>query len=139
MIKDGIVEKDRVQPNCVTLMQQEFVEYVGGESLTHAYPVLEIFSNPKMGMQGGFISAAFDNTFGALVYMTISHLEIATMDLNVNFHKPIHVNDKLIVTAYVKYQGNTRIHLTGEAYDMEKNLIATATSNFYILKSSAKK
>jgi acyl-coenzyme A thioesterase PaaI-like protein len=139
MIKDGIIGKDRAQPNCVTLMQQEFVEYVVGERLTHAYPVLDIFSNPRGGMQGGFISAAFDNTFGAMVVLLINHLEIVTVDLNVNFHKPIYLNDKLIVTAYIKSQGNTRIHLIGDAYDGNKNLIATATANFYILKNGAKK
>lgn len=128
----GIIEIPR--PNCVTLMQQEFVEYVVGERLTHAYPVLEIFANQRSGMQGGFISAAFDNTFGMLTYMVLGHLQIATVDLNVSYHKPIYINDKLIITAYIKSQGKTLIHLTGEAHDKENNLIATATSNFYILR-----
>lgn len=134
MIKDGIIEEKRNIPKCVTLMEQEFIEYIAGKSMTHAYPVLEIYANQRGGMQGGFISAAFDNTFGGLVYIITNCLEMATIDLNVSYHKPIYLDDKLIITAYIKSQGKTLIHLTGEAYDSSKNLIATANSNYFIYK-----
>lgn len=134
MVGDEIISGLESRPNCVKLMQQEFVEYITGEKLTHAYPVLEIFANPRGGMQGGFISAAFDNTIGSLVCMVVKHMEFTTIDLNVSYHKPIYVNDKLTTTAYIKSQGKTIIHLTGEAYDKQKNLIATATSKYFIFK-----
>lgn len=134
MIEDGIIEKGWNRPKCVTLMKQKFVEYVVGKSITHVYPVAEEYSNQAGGMQGGLISAAFDNTFGVLVWAITNRQEMATLDLNVSFHKPIYLNDKLIITAYIKSRGKTLIHLLGEAYDSKKNLIATANSNYYLFK-----
>jgi uncharacterized protein (TIGR00369 family) len=138
MVADGILQPV-ASPNCVELMQREFIEYVVGESVTCAYPVLEIYSNPRKAMQGGFISAAFDNTFGALVYLVTQKIEMATIDLCVNYHKPIFENDKLEVVVYIKSLGKTIINLVGEAYDNEKNLIATATTNMIILDRSKEK
>ncbi|MGI5921002.1 MAG: PaaI family thioesterase [Syntrophomonadaceae bacterium] len=137
MVEDGIIDDIETKPNCVLFMKQEFVEYVVGESATYAYPVLEVYANPRGGMQGGFISAAFDNTFGALVHMITKHLQIVTLNLNVSYHKPIYVNDKLIVTAFLKSNGKTIMHLIGEAYDTHQNLIATATSSFFLLAPKA--
>ena len=133
MVADGIVEKTDIRVNCVELMKREFVEYVVGESLTCAYPVLKIYSNMRKSMQGGFISAAFDNTFGALVYFFTKKAEMASIDLYVNYHRPIFENDKLTVTAYLKSKGKTIIHLVGEAYNMENKLIATSNTNIMLL------
>ena len=134
MIEAGIIEKNRSPSNCVVLMEREFIEYVVGESATYAYPVLEIFSNPRKAMQGGFIAAAFDNTFGGLVYLATKHIEMATIDLSVNYHKPIFENDQLTITAYLKSPGKTIIHLIGEAFNSKKELIATATTNILLLR-----
>lgn len=134
LVADGFVkEEDGVQ--CVQVMQQEFIEYVVGGSLTCAYPVLEMYSNPRKAMQGGFIAAAFDNTFGALVYFTTKRLDMATIDMDVNYHKPIYENDELTVKVEIKSLGKSIVHLLGEAYDGQKNLVATATTNIYLLNS----
>lgn len=133
LVKAGII-KEHDSPNCVELMQRELIEYDEGVSLTCVYPVLEIYSNPRKSMQGGFIGAAFDNTFGALVYLTTNNMNMATIDLNVSYHKPIYENDRLTVTVYIKSLGRTLIHLTGEAFDQEGNLIASSTSNFLMLE-----
>ena len=132
MLADGIME-ERPEPNCVKIMQREFVEYVVGKSVTCAFPVLEIYSNPRKSMQGGFIGAAFDNTFGTLVYLTTKSLKMATIDMNVTYHKPIFENDQLIVTVYIRSLGKTIIHLVGEAYDSAGSLIASGTTNITLL------
>lgn len=134
LVADGIIEKDHSMSNCVVVMKGEFVEYVTGVSTTFSYPVLEMFSNPRKSMQGGFISAAFDNTFGFMVYLSTKQVEMATIDLHISYHKPIFENDKLTVTVYIKSLGKTIIHLIGEAYDGEKNLIASASTNFFLLR-----
>ncbi len=134
LVADGFVkEGDRAQ--CTQVMQQEIVEYVVGESLTCAYPVLEIYSNPRRAMQGGFIAAAFDNTFGALVYFTTKRLDMATIDMDINYHKPIYENDELSVKVEIKSLGKSIVHLLGEAYDSQKNLVATATTNIYLFNN----
>lgn len=132
MLADGVVAP-RQSPPCVEIMQREFVEYIVGNSLTCAYPVLPMYSNPRRSMQGGFIGAAFDNTFGMLVYLTTKTLDMATVDLDVNYHKPIFEKDQLVVTVSLKSLGKTIIHMVGEARNRENELIASATTNIYLL------
>lgn len=136
MMADGIVG-ERTEPNCVTIMQREFVEYVVGKSVTYEFPVLEFYSNPRKSMQGGFIGAAFDNTFGTLVYLVTKRLNMATIDMKITYHKPIYENDRLVVTVHLKSLGKTIIHLVGEAFDSLGNLIASATTNFTLLDNKA--
>ncbi|MGI5912248.1 MAG: PaaI family thioesterase [Syntrophomonadaceae bacterium] len=137
MIAAGIV-KGKLDPPCVQVMQRELVEYIPGESLTNAYPVLEMYSNPRKVMQGGFIAAAFDNTFGTYIYYTVNHLRMATIDLNLSFQNPIFVGDTLLVKAYIKKFGKTIVHMVGEAFDSKNKIIATSTTNVMIMDERAK-
>lgn len=124
-----------VEPaNCKETMQPVFVEYVEGESLTYNFPVLEIYSNPRKSMQGGFIGAAFDNTFGGLIFLSTGRMEMASVDLCVNYHRPIFENDVMKVKVNLKSMGKTIAHLTGEAYDTRGRLIASATTNIMLLE-----
>ena len=122
-------------PQCREVMQPEFVEYVEGESLTYKFPVLEMYANPRNSMQGGFIGAAFDNTFGGLVYLLTGRLEMASIDMYVNFHRPIFVGDHLYTKAVLKSKGRTVVHMLGESYDSKERLVATATTNIMLLGS----
>lgn len=119
--------------NCRDVMQPQFVEYVEGESFTYDYPVLEMYLTPRRSMQGGFIAAAFDNAFGSLVYLTTGQLEMATVDLHVNYQRPIFESDILTVKVFLKSRGKTIVHAWGEAYDRKSSLIATAATNIFIM------
>ncbi|MEN6350911.1 MAG: PaaI family thioesterase [Syntrophomonas sp.] len=133
MLRDGIVKKlETPLPNCVEIMKREFVEYVVGECVTCNYPVFEMYSNPRKAMQGGFISAAFDNTFGLLVYLITGQIEMASLDLCINYHCPIYENDVLTVTTHIKSRGKRIIHQVGDAYDSKRQLIASGTSSIYL-------
>lgn len=129
----NIKKSDIVPPNCVKIMESEFVEYVVGKSITYDYPALVIFSNPRKAMQGGFIAAAFDNTFGALTFLLTGQMEMATIDISVSYHKPIFENDILRTTAILQSKGKTIVNLRGEAFDRNNNLIATSTTNIILL------
>ena len=131
---ERMVPQPRVIPSCWSFMKPEFVEYVEGESLTMAFPVLEVYSNPRGTMQGGFMTAAFDNTFGALLQMETRRRDIASVDIHMNFQRPIFVGDVLLVRAYVKSIGKTLAHLYGEGVDRSQGrLIATAVSNLVLM------
>lgn len=124
----------RIVPQCWSFMQPEFIEYSEGESLTIAFPVLEVYANPRGSMQGGFMSAAFDNTFGALLQMETYRRDMASIDLHVNYRRPIFVGDVLIIHAYVKSIGQTLAYFYGEAFDKSQNrLIATAGTNLILM------
>lgn len=120
-------------PQCREVMQPEFVEYMEGESLTYRFPVLEMYANPRNSMQGGFIGAAFDNTFGGLVYLLTGKLEMASIDMYINYHRPIFVGDHLYTKAMLKSKGRTVVHMLGESYDGKERLVATATTNIMLL------
>ncbi|NPV92676.1 MAG: PaaI family thioesterase [Firmicutes bacterium] len=120
--------------NCWDLMKPELVEYVEGKSMTFRFPVLEIYSNPRKSMQGGFISAAFDNSYGPLASVVTGQLEMASVDLCVNYHRPIFENDTLTVKVYIKSKGKNILHLTGEAFDSKDRLIASSVTNIMLLE-----
>ncbi len=120
--------------NCVATMQPEYVSYKPGESVTFKFPILEMFLNPRRSMQGGFVGAAFDNVFGILVLLETKRKEMATIDLSVNYIKPIFVGDELYITTYIKSKGNTICSLYGEAKNKEGKLIATSTTNIMLIQ-----
>lgn len=137
MIRDGIIKPQHVDllhsTNCLKTMQPEFIEYVVGKSLVYAFPVLDIFTNPRNSMQGGFVAAAFDNVFGILVYLSTKQVEMASVDLSINFIRPIFGGDTLQIKTYLRSQGKTIVHLTGEAFDKKNKLISTASVNIMLL------
>ena len=125
-----------IAPNCFTFMQGRMIEFSKNESLSIAFPVHESYLNPAGSMQGGFITAAFDNVFGPLCQGITGTKATTTVDLYTNYHRPIFVGDELIITATVMVKGKTKIHMTAEAYNKENKLIATASTNYIFLKPS---
>ena len=88
-------------------------------------------------MQGGFITAAFDNTFGPLSHLCMKAFT-TTLDINTKYHAPIYPPDLLIVDAEVVKRGKTFLHMRGEARNQEGKLIATADTTYMLLKPKAK-
>lgn len=122
-------------PNCVEVMKPRLIEYIEGEKMVMAFPVLEWQLNPRDAMQGGFITAAFDNVFGTLCIYETKEKSVATVDISTTYQRPIFKGDELIVTAWVKFRGKTLVHILGEGYNKEGKLIATASSNFILLNN----
>ena len=137
MIQDGLIPPEMLKelPNCITIMQTRLIDYIPGQHIILAFPVLEMFLNNKRAMQGGFIAAAFDNAFGWLIFFTTRDTNIPTLDLTTNFHRPIFKDDELIVTATMKHFGGNILLLAGEGYNKEDKLIATASGKFIRLGS----
>ncbi|QGU00068.1 hypothetical protein SYNTR_1474 [Candidatus Syntrophocurvum alkaliphilum] len=117
-------------PNCFQTMNAEFLKYVPDESISVVLPVLEEHLNPGGAMQGGFITAAFDNVFGPLAQLTLQSFGVATIMLSTNYHRPIFSGDNIKITAEVKMKGRTMIHMIAEAYNNEGKLIATANTTY---------
>ncbi len=72
-------------PNCALFVRGEFVNYSPGKSLTVAFPVHKEYSNPAGSMQGGIISAAFDNVFGPLCLLESKTPLTTTIDINTSY------------------------------------------------------
>ncbi len=133
-----IFDKVDYRPQCSILLDQKTLEYLPGQSLTVDYPVADQFLNLAGSMQGGFIVAAFDNTFGQLCYLVTDKVPIATIDISTTFHRPIFKDDTLKIIARVQAKGKTTISLIGEAFSKEGKLVASAMTNYMILRIEKK-
>ncbi|MDD2372497.1 MAG: PaaI family thioesterase [Syntrophomonadaceae bacterium] len=120
-------------PHCYTSMQTRLLDVIPESSVTIAIPVLESYCNPAGSMQGGYISAAFDNAFGPLCILATGTPRTTALNINTSYHRPIFPGDELIITATVQSKGRTMIHILAEAYNREKQLIATANTQYLIL------
>jgi len=119
-------------PPCYLHMKARLVDYDPGLSLTVAFPVSESYLNPAGTMQGGFITAAFDNVFGPLCYLASGTRASAMVDINNSFHRPAFAGDELTITARVKTKGRTIIHLEAEACNQDQKLVASAHCNYML-------
>ncbi|MEX2088646.1 MAG: PaaI family thioesterase [Bacteroidota bacterium] len=122
-------------PKCFTAMQAKFLEYESRRLLKVAFPVLESFLNPVRIMQGGFIAAAFDNTFGPLSYLAAREACV-TLDLHTQFIRTITLGDTLTVQATVVSRGPQTLYLAGEATNGRGKLVATCSANAVVVKAT---
>lgn len=120
-------------PRCSSFIKGDVMEYKPGKSLTMAFPVLEDYLNPAQTMQGGIISAAFDNVFGPFCFLVSQTNSTAAIDINTTYHRPIVAGDVLTVTVNLTAKGRTFIHMAGEAYDSRNKLIATCNTKYMVL------
>lgn len=131
-IMDSVVDMVGQVPNCFKFMQGKVIDYTAEESLTVSFPVQEEYLNPAGSMQGGFITAAFDNVFGPLSGL-VSKGPTTTINLETSYQRPIFAGDELIVTAAIRSKGRTLIHMVAEAFNGAGKLVATASSNYIVL------
>lgn len=124
---------DMEMPNCVRTMEPTLLEYAPEEKLEIKFPVMEMYLNLFNGMQGGFISAAFDNAFGLLNHM-VTKSKAVSLDLNTSYHRPIYKGDEFTIKVYLKYRGNTIVSMYAEGFNNENELIATSYSKMMIIK-----
>jgi len=99
--------------------------------LTCSFPVLSEQLNPAGQMQGGFIAAAFDNTFGPLSQLTAG-LGATTIDMRVDYHRPVKEGDVLLITARVVKKGRNILQMAAEGYDSQGRLVASSASNWLV-------
>ncbi len=119
-------------PNCFVFMRGEYRAYESRESLTIAVPVLPEYHNPVGAMQGGFVTAAIDNTIGPLSYLA-ARAPCTTLDLHTQYIRPISDGDTLEVTARVTSRSPQTITFSAEAVNAKRKLIARATATMLVV------
>lgn len=123
-------------PPCVEILQGLPVEVVPGQKVTHVFPVLEQFTNVVGSMQGGFITAAFDNVFGHLGYLIAAGQQIASLDISTTYIRPIFPGDELRITVHLKHRGKTVAYMAGEAVNALGKVIACAHTHLVFFDES---
>ncbi|TGK43902.1 PaaI family thioesterase [Leptospira andrefontaineae] len=123
----------KVPPPAFKELSGEFVSYVRKKEMVCSFYIEPRFSNPMGVFQGGFLAAAFDNTFGPLCYLAAGK-PTTTLELSVSYIRMVKENQRITVQAKVVARGNQHIYLEGEAFDEEGKLLAKSTTQVLILR-----
>ena len=124
--------KLQLPPPCAKSLEGMLLDYTK-KSMTRKFPVLEKYTNPTGGLQGGFISAAFDDTFGPLSYL-VCKAPTVTLNLNVDYIRSIFPGDSMTITAEVVSRGFSVLNMSARAFNEKGKLIATSTTNMVIFR-----
>lgn len=99
------------------------------KTLTFEFPAQEWQANRIGNMHGGAICTAFDLTIAALARFYARENFAPTINLDVNYIRPVPMGEILVVTAKATSTGRRITQLTGEArIKSTGKLAATATS-----------
>jgi uncharacterized protein (TIGR00369 family) len=91
--------------------------------------------SPAKRVHGGVISAFFDFSLGAAVFTTLApHDFCSTVELKVNYLKPLHLGDVLVSKTEVVFRGKKLCVTRGLIYrNKEKAPVAMASATFNIV------
>lgn len=133
----GMEEKYSIKlpPNSAIELQSKFLEYVPKKSLSVSFPVQEKHTGPLGILQGGILSAFFDDTFGPLSYAALKK-PMVTIDLHIHFIGNSKPGDTIKINAEITSRGRQMIFMRGEAFNQKNKLIATASTSALILNQN---
>lgn len=115
-------------------LQIEYLEVTPGKKIRGKVPFQKRFTNPIKTYQGGFLSAAMDDHFGPLSYIT-AEKPCTTLSLNVTFLKAF--TEKMghcIVEAEVLQKTKSFIFMRAMVLSPDGELIAHGESHVAILR-----
>ena len=115
-------------PPCFRTMKARFVRYESRVRLIVRVPVSPGYLNPVGIMQGGFVTAAADNTLGPLSYMA-ARRPCSTIDLHTQFIRPISPGDILTIAGHVVSRGMSAMMLSAEITNAKGRTVAMVTAN----------
>lgn len=86
-------------------------------------------------VHGGVISAFFDVACGAAVFTTLAPKDFcSTVELKINYFKPLHRNDVIRTEARVVFRGNRLCTVEGHLYrEGEPEPVAMASGTYYVV------
>ena len=97
--------------------------------------VREDHLSPARRVHGGVISAFFDFAFGVALFSTLGPKDFcSTVELKVNYLRPIELNDALIAKSSIIFRGNRLCVLHGFIYrNGAKDPVAMASATFNVV------
>ena len=107
----------------------EYLEIIPGKEITAKLPFKQKFTNPVGIYQGGFLSAALDEVFGPLAFITTKG-PCLTLSLNVTYLKAFMPSMKeCLLNATILKETRQFIFMKGEITTIDGDLIAHAESH----------
>jgi uncharacterized protein (TIGR00369 family) len=128
-LPDGV--ELELPPPSAREVDTRYLEYVPGERLRGEMEIPQRYANPLGDMQGGFLSALFDNLMAPLCYAAVG--PTTSIDITTNFVRSVRVGDTICIDARIRRTGRRAMHVTAEAVNAEEKLVATSTSNLVLL------
>ncbi len=122
-----------VPPPSNETLKGNYLNYIPYETLISEYTLGNEFSNPQGTAQGGFTAACFDNSFGLMSVATVRK-PVASIDMNVQYLRPVPINEAFFVVVSVISVTPSTLFLKGEAFNSKKKLLAFAITNLAILR-----
>jgi acyl-CoA thioesterase len=106
-----------------------------------ALEIREDHLSPAGRVHGGVISAFFDYSCGAAVFSTLGESDFcSTVELKVNYFKPIYVGDELTALVRVIFRGKRLCVVHGYIYrNGEKAPVSMATATFNVVQAKDEK
>ena len=101
-------------------------------TLTFEFPAQQWQANRIGNMYGGAICTAFDLTIAALARFYARENFAPTINLDVNYIRPVAVGDTLVVTAKATSTGRRITQLTAEARIKSTGKLAATASSIYM-------
>ena len=127
----------RLPPPSFTSMQGEilgFDEQAG--TLSARFPILEDQLNPFSTLQGGFLAAAVDNTFGPLSLLVAP--PNVTRRLELTYSRPATLDlGYIVVNAHLLARSTRQLELSADILDPQGNRLARAQATHWIVDNEA--
>lgn len=123
----------QLPPASMLELQIEYLEAVPGKMIKGKVPFQKRFTNPIKTYQGGILSAAIDDHFGPLSYISAGR-PCTTLSLNMTYLKPF--TEKMghvIIEAEVVKQTKSFIFMRASVSSPEGELLAHSESHVNIL------
>ncbi|NLY71075.1 MAG: PaaI family thioesterase [Clostridiales bacterium] len=96
-------------------MDPSFYSYsTENQTVTIEFPVLEYQLNEHDTMHAGFIATAFDEALGIFASYLCEGKPSVSINISLNYIKPIPKNDSILITAKVTSLGRRFITMSGE-------------------------
>jgi uncharacterized protein (TIGR00369 family) len=123
----------QLPPNSSGTFNCVHIDYADRLELINQYVIDNAFANPQGTVQGGVIAACFDDTFGPLGVAT-ARKPIVTIDLNVQYIRPITLNENFYIKANVVSVAKSTIFMQAEAIGAKGKILAKASTNQLIIR-----
>jgi acyl-coenzyme A thioesterase PaaI-like protein len=133
----GSLQGFLLPPPSFTAMQGELLAFdEAAGTLSARFPVLESQLNPYHTLQGGFMAAAADNTFGPLSLLVAPPNVTRRMELVYNRPASLETG-YILVRARLVSQNERQLELTADILDPLGHRLARARATHWILPSAS--
>ena len=134
-LKSSFTYKEKAPESIGAMLGLEYVSCNAEAAegvLSHVVSEAEI--NIYGTLHGGIITWLMDTTMGIFGRAYTGYETIVTMDIHVNFLRPVYAGDEVFIKAKVTHAGSKIVNCISEMYVKDK-LAATADSTFFNLNS----